>query len=354
MELLIPGNAKQPPSNHRGNNNKQAIGTGRKPRHVVIVAVPPVRTLDIFGPAEVFTDANRLRAGDPVYEVEIVSAVDKRVVTSHIGIPVLTQRTYREVRRRIDTLLVAGGDHPDEMQYSADFLDWLKKQGTKVRRLGSVCTGALVLADAQLLDGRRATTHWNWCNELKTKHPLVEIDPKPIYIKDRNLYTSAGVTAGIDLALALVEDDLGTSLALQIARMMVVFMRRPGGQPQFSETLAAQARTNRPISDLVAWMADNVGGDLSVSALAQRASMSPRNFARVFRQEVGETPARHAERLRVETARRHLEMTSLSLDEVAHAAGFRSAEVLRRTFARHLGVTPGHYRSVFGLLALHP
>ena len=316
-------------------------------RRIAIVAAPPVRMLDVFGPAEVFTDANRLR-GEPAYEVEIISAGDDRMIASHVGVPLLAHRTFRDLRTPVDTLLVAGGDDPSEMRYSPDFLGWLREQSTNIRRLGSVCTGALVLADANLLDGRRATTHWNWCSELAHKHPLVKIDPDPIHVRDNNVYTSAGVTAGIDLALALVEEDLGSSLALQVARMMVVFLRRPGGQSQFSTTLAAQTCARQPFTDLLAWMADNVKSDLSVASLAQRAAMSPRNFARVFMQAVGETPGHHIENIRLEAARRQLETTSLSLDQVADTCGFRSAEILRRTFARRLGVTPGQYRTTFG------
>jgi len=247
----------------------------------------------------------------------------------------------------IDTLLVAGGEWPPEKRHPPDFLSWLREQSTKVRRLGSVCTGALVLADADLLNGRPATTHWNWCNELVQKHPLVKVDADAIYIRDQNIYTSAGVTAGIDLALALVDEDLGASVALQIARMMVVFLRRSGGQSQFSATLAAQACESQPLRDLLAWMADNLTQDMSVASLGRRAAMSPRNFARVFTQEVGETPARHVENLRLEAARRQLDTTSSSLEEVADTSGFRSAEILRRTFARRLGVTPGQYRASF-------
>ncbi|MBV9386414.1 MAG: GlxA family transcriptional regulator [Chroococcidiopsidaceae cyanobacterium CP_BM_ER_R8_30] len=322
-------------------------------RRVAIIAVPPVRTLDVFGPAEVFADANRLHGGEPAYEVEIISATEDQIVASHIGTPILAHRTYRELHSPVDTLLVAGVEETRELRYSPDFLGWLREQSTNVRRLGSVCTGALVLAEADLLDGRRATTHWNWCSELVRKHPLVKVDPEPIYVRDNNVYTSAGVTAGIDLALALVEEDLGGSLALQVARMMVVFLRRPGGQSQFSATLAAQTCGSQPLRELLAWMADNVKSDLSVALLARRAAMSPRNFARVFTQEVGETPARHVENIRLEAARQQLETTSLSLDEVADISGFRSAEILRRTFARRLGVTPGQYRTVFRSTGWH-
>jgi transcriptional regulator GlxA family with amidase domain len=317
------------------------------PRRVAIVAVPPVRTLDVFGPAEVFADANHLNHGGQAYEVQIVSATEDRTVRSYLGIPLVADRTYREVRQPVDTLLVAGGEGAQEMRYSPKFLEWLRRQSSRARRYGSVCTGAMVLAEAGLLDGRRVTTHWNWCRELEQKHPRVKVDPRPIYIRDKNLFTSAGVTAGIDLSLALVEDDLGGALALQIAQMMVVFLRRPGGQSQFSATLMAQARGRRTLRDLLAWVADNLETKFSVSALARRAAMSPRNFARIFREEIGETPARHIENLRVEAARRQLETTNSSLEEVADLCGFGSAEVLRRTFFRRVATTPGKYRASF-------
>jgi transcriptional regulator GlxA family with amidase domain len=316
-------------------------------RRVAIVAVPPVRTLDIFGPAEVFADANHLNPSGPAYDVQILSATDDRMVPSYFGVPLVADRTYREVRHPVDTLLVAGGEGAQEMKYSPHFLEWLRRQSSKARRYGSVCTGALVLAAAGLLEGRRVTTHWNWCQELEEKHPNVKVDPRPIYVRDKNLFTSAGVTAGIDLSLALVEDDLGGALALQIARMMVVFLRRPGGQSQFSATLMAQGRGRQDFRDLLAWAADNLGTKLSVNTLARRAAMSPRNFARIFRDEIGETPARHIETLRVEAARRELETTRASLDEVADTCGFGSAEILRRTFFRRVGTTPGKYRASF-------
>jgi transcriptional regulator GlxA family with amidase domain len=320
-------------------------------RQVVIVAVPPVRALDVFGPAEVFGDANWLHAGDPAYQVTTISACKERVVASHIATPLHTDRTFREFRGPVDTLLVAGS--VGEMRYEADFLDWLRDQSGKARRFGSVCTGALMLAKAGLLDGRRATTHWNWCEELARDYPRIKVDPTPIYVRDGNCYTSAGVTAGIDLALALVEEDLGRSIALQVAQMMVVFLRRPAGQSQFSATLAAQTSENHFLGDLIAWLPENLTGDLSIGKLARRAAMSPRNFARLFRQEIGKTPGRHIEDLRLEAARRQMESTSRSLDEVADACGFASSEVVRRVFRRRLGVTPGQYRASFGRTRMH-
>jgi transcriptional regulator GlxA family with amidase domain len=320
----------------------------RSTRRVLIVAVPPARTLDVFGPVEVFGDANRLHSHGPVYEVSVVSAGTDRNVQSHLGRPLRTDRTYREYRGPIDTLLVAGFDGVSKVRYEQKFLNWLRDRCGGSRRFGSVCTGALVLAEAGLLDGRRATTHWNWCEELARDYPHVTVDPTPIYVRDGNCYTSAGVTAGIDLALAFVEEDLGRSVALKVAQMMVVFLRRPGGQSQFSVTLMAQTSESRPLSDLLAWLPDNIRRDLSIEVLARRAAMSPRNLARLFRQEVGKTPARHIEDLRLEAARRQIESTALTLEEVATSCGFTSAETLRRAFARRIGVTPRQYRASFG------
>ena len=302
-----------------------------------------------MGPAEVFGDANRLRGSDHVYSVVIVSAGGEPLISTHIRTAILGDQTYRECQEQFDTVLVAGGDGAHDTQLGPEFLEWLRNQCTRARRFGSVCTGALVLAKTGLLDGRRATTHWNWCSDLARDHPLVRVDPDPIYIKDGNCYTSAGVTAGIDLSLALVEEDLGTPLALRIAQMMVVFLRRPGGQSQFSATLAAQSSDSPVLNDLMVWLTDNIRRrDLSIAVLARRAAMSPRNFARLFTQTVGKTPGKHIEDVRIEAARRQLEARSASLDEVAKASGFGSAEVLRRVFHRRLGITPGQYRRSFG------
>jgi transcriptional regulator GlxA family with amidase domain len=321
---------------------------GRSMRRVLIVAVPPVRTLDVFGPLEVFGDANRARSDGPIYEVSVVSAGTDRDVPSHLGLPVRTDQTYGEYRGPIDTLLVAGYDGVSKVRYEREFLNWLKDRCASSRRFGSVCTGALVLAEAGLLDGRRATTHWNWCEELARDYPRVTVDPTPIYVRDGNCYTSAGVTAGIDLALAFVEEDLGRAAALKVAQMMVVFLRRPGGQSQFSATLMAQASASRPLGDLLAWLPDNIRRDLSIASLARRAAMSSRNFARLFQQETGKTPARYIEELRLEAARRQIESTAMTLEEVAISCGLASAEILRRAFVRRLGVAPRQYRAAFG------
>lgn len=339
-------------SEHTRLSMQRSAERGRSParstRQVLIVAVPPVRTLDVFGPLEVFGDANRSRSDGPIYEVRVIPAGPDRDVLTHLGTTVRTDRTYGEYRGPVDTLLVAGFDGVSKVRYEREFLDWLKERCASSRRFGSVCTGALVLAEAGLLDGRRATTHWNWCEELARDYPRVTVDPNPIFVRDGNCYTSAGVTAGIDLALAFVEEDLGRAAALKVAQMMVVFLRRPGGQSQFSATLKAQTCASRPLGDLLAWIPDNIRRDLSVGSLARRAAMSPRNFARLFQQEVGKTPARYIEDIRLEAARRQIESAAMSFDEVAVSCGFTSAEILRRAFVRRIGVTPRQYRASFG------
>jgi transcriptional regulator GlxA family with amidase domain len=216
-----------------------------------------------------------------------------------------------------------------------------------VRRIGSVCSGAFILAEAGLLDGRRATTHWGWCKELAQRYPRVKVDPDPIFVRDGSIYTSAGVTAGMDLALALVEEDHGRELALRVARQLVLFLRRPGGQSQFSAQLAVQAADREPLRELQAWIADHLNQDLSVEALADRVAMSPRNFARVFSREVGVTPARFVEQARVEAARRRLEESAHGVDAIASQCGFGTAESMRRAFLRRLHVPPSAYRHRF-------
>jgi len=222
----------------------------------------------------------------------------------------------------------------------------LRATAPRARRVASVCTGAFLLARAGLLDGRRATTHWAWCEELARRFPQVAVERDPIFVADGNVRTSAGVTAGMDLALALVEEDLGPRAALEVARQLVLFVRRPGGQAQFSAGLAAQAQ-HAPLRELQAWMADHLDADLGVEALAARAHMSPRSFARAFRRETATTPAAYVEALRVERARLLLETTPAAVTEVARACGFGTVETLRRAFARRLGVAPAAYRSRF-------
>jgi transcriptional regulator GlxA family with amidase domain len=251
---------------------------------------------------------------------------------------------------RHDTLVVAGGPGARTAVDDAALLDWVARASRKAKRTTSVCTGAYLLAAAGLLDNRRATTHWAYCDGLAA-YDKVDVDPDPVFIHDGDVWTSAGVTAGMDLALALVEEDLGPDVALAVARLLVVFLKRPGGQSQFSGALAAQQATRPALRELQGWISGHLDEDLSVPALARRASMSERSFTRAFRREVGQTPAAYVEALRVEHARTLLEDGAGSLDAVARSAGFASAEVLRRAFHRRVGVSPADYRARFRLAA---
>ena len=316
-------------------------------RLVALLAIPPATGLDILGPASVFEAVNRMpeRRG-PGCRVELLTTAQDRIIDGHFGIPIVAHRHYREIRENVDTLLVAGGagarKPPDD-----DLLAWLREMAPRVRRLGSVCTGAFLLAAAGLLNNRRATTHWAYAQELASRYPEVRVDPDPIWIQEGNIFTSAGVTAGMDLALALVEEDYGADVALKVARGLVLFLRRPGGQAQFSVSLSAQAPGRNSFLDLQAWIADHLDGDLSVESMAARTAMSPRNFARVFVRELGITPARYVTNARIEAVRRLLETTDNSMQEIALACGFGSAELMRRAFLRAFNIVPKRYREHF-------
>jgi transcriptional regulator GlxA family with amidase domain len=305
----------------------------------------------VTGPLEVFARTSRWlidhgRRGEPAYTVELVAARRGPVVCSS-GLELLVRRSFADVRGGIDTLLVAGGIGFLRELGERAVVSWIRRMAPRVRRLASVCTGAFLLAEAGLLDGRRATTHWRRCGELADRYPRITVDPDPIFVREGRVYTSAGVTSGMDLALALVEEDQGHDVALAVARELVMFVKRPGGQSQFSVPLMAQATEHEPIRELQAWINEHLAADLSVVTLARRAAMSPRNFARVFTREVGVTPARFVERARVEAARRRLEESSLGVDAVASECGFGSAEIMRRTFLRTLRVNPADYRHRF-------
>jgi transcriptional regulator GlxA family with amidase domain len=316
-----------------------------------MLAYPGAQMLDVTGPLEVFARSARflmeqgLRA-DPVYEVELIAERRGPVKTSS-GIEILAARSLAAVRGPLDTLLVAGGVGSRDALRRTALLGFLRRMAPRVRRLASVCTGAFLLAEAGLLDGRRATTHWAYCGELAKRYPQVRVDPDPIFVRDGRIYTSAGVTAGMDLALGLVEEDLGRTVALEVARQLVLFLKRPGGQSQFSAQLAAQSAEREPLREVQAWISDHPEADLAVESLARRAAMSPRHFARGFQREVGVTPARFILRLRVDAARRRLEESRDSVESVAAACGFGSAEVMRRAFLRTVRVSPSAYRSRF-------
>jgi len=314
-----------------------------------MLCVPPAQGVDVIGPLEVFSMANRVLVESgrrASYEIRLVTNAPDRALATSSGVQIVAHGRYRDVRGRLDTLLVAGGAGA---RTSSDegVLRWLRKIAPRARRLCSVCTGAYLLAGAGLLRGKHATSHWMRVEALARKYPDVKWDPTPIWVQDGRLYTSAGVSAGMDLALALIEEDLGSAVALDVARRMVIFLRRPGSQAQFSVALAAQAAETKSLQVLQVWIAENLSGDLSVDSLAERLSMSTRNFARVFAKELGTTPARYVERVRVEAARRQLESTDGNVEKIASRCGFSSGELLRRSFLRQLKVAPSEYRERF-------
>src|SRR5262245_35305987 len=305
-------------------------------RRIIVVAVPPVDELDLVGPLQVFQSVNRL-AGRAIYAIEIVTNADRRTVEGESGIlTFLARNHFQKVQGACDSVLLVCGLRSRSVRDAA-LSAWLRKQAAEVRRLGAVCVGAFLLAEAGLLNGRRATAHWKFGRELQSRHPGVRVEHEPLWVKDGNIYTSAGISASIDLALAWVEEDCGGGLAHEAARELVLFLRRPGGQPQLSVSLASQASEMASIRELQIWVAEHLATRLSVEQLADRMSMSVRNFERVFTREVGTTPAHYVLQMRVEAARRQLERTERSLKQVASAAGFGSVDVMRRAFVRLLG-----------------
>lgn len=309
-------------------------------RRVLFLVFPQFQALDLTGPLEVFARA-------PGYQTEIV-ALDPDPVVATNGMRVLPDATLDEVSEQpVDTLVVAGGRGTRAAMRDPRHTEWITAMAGKARRTASVCTGAFLLAAGGLLDGRRAVTHWSSCAELAAAFPAVRVDPDPIFIRDGPVWTSAGITAGIDLALALVEADRGGELAREIARNLVVFVQRPGGQAQFSTQLAAQRPGREPLRRVQDWIADHLDADLSLSALAARAALSERHFSRVFRAETGMTVAAYVEAVRLEAARRLLESTGDSLERIARACGFGAVETMHRSFLRRVRVTPGQYRRHF-------
>jgi transcriptional regulator GlxA family with amidase domain len=313
-------------------------------QRVVILAFDDVQSLDVTGPTEVFSIAGRL--ADRRYRVELV-APSAEPIRTNSGLTLVPEQAAASLRGPIDTLLVAGGSGVVAACEDVQLVRWVGRAAARARRVASVCTGAFLLAEAGLLDGRRAATHWAGCDELAARFPAVDVDHESIFVRDGDVWTSAGVTAGMDLALALVEEDLGRRVALETARWLVLFVRRPGGQSQFSSHLRVQAAEREPLRELQEWMTTHLDADLSVAALAGRANMSPRNFARAFSREVGMTPGAYVEALRTDQARLRLETTDQKVEAVAHDCGFGTVETMRRAFHRRLGVGPADYRSRF-------
>jgi transcriptional regulator GlxA family with amidase domain len=314
---------------------------GIDPRGVAIVLFPGVLGLDVVGPLEVFAMANRFGAR-PSYDTSVLSMAGGTIVASS-GLPIGTE-PVSTVERAIDTLIVAGGYEVARAANDTDLVAWLRRAAESARRVASVCSGAVLLARAGLLDGRRATTHWSICDTLATHYPSIDVQTDQIYVRDGDVWTSAGVTAGMDLALALVEDDHGPALAQAAARELVMFVQRPSRSPQISAQLTVRRPAREPIRDVLAFIAERPDVDLSVPALARRCAMSVRTFSRTFRHETGTTPAAFVQASRVEAARRLIETSDATFEDIARVCGFTTVETMHRSFRRTLGTTPGRFR----------
>jgi transcriptional regulator GlxA family with amidase domain len=326
-------------------SKKPALRRHASSRRIIVVAVPPVDELDLVGPLQVFNSVNRL-AGRTIYTIEVATNADRLTVEGEGGIlTFIARHHFNKVKGVCDSVLLVCGLGTRSVRDAA-LSTWLKNKAVEVRRLGAVCVGSFLLAEAGLLNGRRATAHWKFGRELAARYPDVRVEHDPLWVKDGNIYTSAGVSASIDLALAWVEEDCGATLAHEAARELVLFLRRPGGQPQVSVSLASQASEMASIRELQIWIADHLGSKLSVEELADRMSMSVRNFERVFTREVGTTPSQYVLQMRVEAARSQLERSNGGLKHVASAAGFGGVDVMRRAFVRLLGITPSRYREL--------
>jgi transcriptional regulator GlxA family with amidase domain len=320
----------------------------RKTRDIVVVAFPAFQILDVTGPTEVFSQAARILASSskaPPYRVAVV-ANRAGPLRSSSGVE-LVAKGFSDAPKRCDTLVIAGGQGTRRAVFDAGLIEWIEGAAGRARRVASVCTGAFLLAQSGRLKGRRATTHWGSCERLQRGFPDVTVEPDRIFVKDGNVYTSAGVTAGIDLALALVAEDHGRQLALEVARELVVFLQRPGGQSQFSVQLATQLGDKDQLADLRAWIESHLPDNLSVPALARQAGMSPRNFARRFSEQIGVTPARYVQAARIDAARRRLEESRHGLERIAADCGLGSADSMRRAFVGALSTTPSDYRARF-------
>jgi transcriptional regulator GlxA family with amidase domain len=316
-------------------------------RVVEVLAYPAVQLLDVTGPLQVFASANDLVAeagGAPPYILRVV-AKGGQGVTASAGLGI-TANPLPRIGAPLDTLMIAGGTGVEAAAADPVLMKWVRQRASKARRVASVCTGAFVLAASGVLDGRRAATHWSCCAELARRYPAIRVESDPIFVRDGPVWTSAGVTAGIDLALALVEEDLGRTVALAVARYLVVFLKRPGGQAQFSTALSLQSAEDK-FGALHDWIGKHLADDISLPVLARQAGMSERSFSRHYAQATGLTPVNAVERLRVEAARRLLSESRLPVKRISQRCGFGSEETMRRSFVRLLAATPQDYRARF-------
>jgi transcriptional regulator GlxA family with amidase domain len=314
------------------------------PRKVVIVGFPGVEPLDVVGPHDVFTGASLLTSGG--YDV-ILASVDAQPVTTGTGLAFMA-RPVPDPSEPIDTVVLPGGGGVDAARSDPELVGWIKAVAGNARRIVTVCTGAFLAAEAGLLDGHRVTTHWAFAGRLAREFPAVEVDPDPIFVRSSDtVWTAAGVTAGIDLALSLIEDDHGTEVAQTVARWLVLYLRRPGGQTQFAAPVWMPRAKRTSIREVQEAIEAEPGGPHSIDDLAHRAAMSPRHFTRVFTAEVGEAPGHYVERIRTEAARRQLEETDDTVVAIAARCGFGTAETMRRNFLRRVGISPDQYRRAF-------
>jgi transcriptional regulator GlxA family with amidase domain len=324
-----------------------AVGAAPAPRIIEVLAFPSVQLLDVTGPLQAFATANEhvtQAGGTAPYDLRVV-AKGGESVTASAGLAI-TAAPLPRPSSAVDTLIIAGGPGVQAASADPSLVDWVRQRAARARRVASVCTGAFLLAASGALDGRRAATHWSVCKEFAQRYPAVRVEPDPIFVRDGSVWTSAGVTAGIDLALALIEQDLGRTVALAVARYLVVFLKRPGGQAQFSSALSLQSAEDK-FGALHDWINKHLADDISLPMLADQAGMSERSFSRHYAEATGLTPTRAVERLRVEAARRMLSESRLPVKRISQRCGFGSEETMRRSFLRVLSATPQDYRDRF-------
>ncbi len=313
-------------------------------RKVVIVGFPGVQPLDVVGPHEVFSAASLLTNGG--YDV-VMASVGGQVVATATGLAFASVRLPHP-SDPVDTVVVPGGAGVQEARADGELVGWIKSVSRTARRVVTVCTGTFLAAEAGLLDGHRATTHWAFAERLAREFPAIDVDPDPIFVRSsETVWTAAGVTAGIDLALSLVEDDHGTEVAQTVARWLVLYLRRPGGQTQFAAPVWMPRAKRTSVRQVQETIEAEPGGSHSIDELARRAAMSPRHFTRVFTDEVGEAPGHYVERVRTEAARRQLEESDDTVVSIAARCGFGTAETMRRNFIRRVGISPDQYRKAF-------
>ncbi|WP_298938258.1 GlxA family transcriptional regulator [uncultured Ruegeria sp.] len=333
-----------------GINDNMQSKTASRVRRIVFVIYPGVTLLDVTGPLQAFSSANNteIANGKQHYQIEVASPDGGPVATDcHVELSSIPLK--QAALDPIDTLIVAGGEGVFDVVEQQDTVDWLAKTSKGCRRIASTCMGSFLTAAAGLINGHSVTTHWRQVDELKRRFPDIDVKRDPLFVRNGNMWSSAGVTAGIDLALAMIEEDMGHEAAMQVAQALVVFFKRPGGQAQFSDVLNIQAsETEGLFADLHAWIAGHLQSDLSVPKLAERIAMSPRSFSRKYKEKMGMTPAKAVEVMRVDAAKRALARSDLQLAKVAFNAGFSDEQRLRRAFQRHVGVSPLAYRDMFG------